>query len=254
MQLMLNPPTQVKNIYYPFSDISAPGLICTFTDRILGNTSLEHGDTADSILHRKNFLQSIGINYEDLVCARQVHGKSVKYARQADKGKGALSVDTAIAGTDAFITDKKNLPLAIFTADCLSIFIYDPFTPAIGLVHAGWRSTKEDILTKTVELMTKTFVSRPRNLCVGFGPSLRSCCYEVGDDFSDIFSFGLIKRNRDYCLDLTGINKAQALGAGIKDNNIFDSGICTSCRNQEFFSYRREADMAGRIMSVMMLV
>lgn len=228
-------------------------LISAFSDRVSGNMSLFYADTGASLNNRRDFLGSLGINYQDLVCAKQIHGSLIRYVNEEDKGKGALSYETAFVDTDAFVTDKRNLPLAVFTADCLSVFLYDPATPAIGLLHAGWRSSKEEITTKAVRLMQKEFNTKASNLFVGFGPAIRSCCYEVNKDFGDSFPYGLIKRNNLYYLDLVGINKQQLLGAGVKADNIFDPEICTSCRHDEFFSYRKGGKTCGRIISVIML-
>lgn len=215
--------------------------------------SLAYGKTDGSLKNRRDFLRELGIDYRDLVCAGQVHGSRVKFIEEKDKGKGALSADTAIPDTDAFITNRRNLPLAVFTADCLSVFIYDPRKSAIGLAHAGWRSSKENIVSKTVQLMQEKFGSLAQDLEAGFGPLIRQCCYEVGEEFNQHFNAGIIRRNSRYYLDLAGINKKQLLDSGLKEENITDPQICTACRNEEFFSFRKEGVSCGRMMSVMML-
>jgi hypothetical protein len=215
--------------------------------------SVFYSNTKDALENRRNFLQELGIDYRDLVCAQQVHGSQARYIQETDKGKGALSYDTAIPDTDALITHERNLPLAVFTADCLSVFIYDHRTPGIGLVHAGWRSTRDHIVGKTVKLMQEKFNTEVKDLSVSFGPAIGSCCYTVREDFTDFFPGDLIKRNNHYYLDLVRINKRQLLDLGVKDKNIFDSQICTSCRNEEFFSYRKEGTGCGRMMSIIML-
>lgn len=229
-----------------------PDLICTFS-RKPQNMSLAYGDTKDSLNNRKNFLSDLGIDYHHLVCARQVHGSHLRYIREDDKGKGAVSRDTALADTDALITDKRSLPLAIFTADCLPIFLYDPVRLSIGIIHAGWRSCKENIAKKTVQLMQEKFNTHPQDLSIGFGPAIRQCCYEVGEEFSHYFSDSLIKRNGRYYLDLADINKKQLLDLGVLKINIYDSKICTSCQNDEYFSFRKEGKNCGRMVSVIML-
>ena len=239
-----------KKYYQPF--IQA-GVACVFSSRHLENMSLFYGDTKNSLDNRNNFLRGLGIDYRHLVCARQVHGSRIKYVKEEDLGRGSLASADSIPDSDAFITDKKNLPLAIFTADCLSVFLYDPKVKAIGLIHAGWRSTKDAITEKTIQAMRKTFGTHPQDLYAGFGPSIRSCCYEVGSEFSNLFTHGLIRRENSYYLDLTGINREQLLNSGVKDEFIFDPGICTSCRNEDFFSFRNEGASCGRIMSVAIL-
>lgn len=194
--------------------------------------SLCYGDTAKSLNNRQNFLQGLNINYRDLVCAKQVHGNRVRYALEEDRGKGALRYEDSIADTDAFITDKKNLPLAIFTADCLSVFLYDQNRPAIGLAHAGRLSTQQEIAAKAVGLMQGRFGTDTQFLYALFGPGIKSCCYKE---------------------DLIVENKKQLLSCGLKAENIFDCGICTSCQNKEFFSFRKQGSSCGRMLSVISL-
>lgn len=241
------------NKFYQFFGSAGENLISAFSSRHYSNLSLYYGDTLNSLDNRKNFLGALGLSYLDLVCAKQVHSSRISCVKEEDRGRGSLSYDTSVPETDAFITDKKNLPLAIFTADCLSVLIYDYKTPAIGLVHAGWRSTKENITLKAIRLMQEKFNSHPDALYVGLGPSIRSCCYEVGEDLKQLFTCGVTRKDGRYYLDLTDINKKQVLDSGVKEDNIVDSGICTSCRNEEFFSYRKEGKSCGRLMSVAML-
>lgn len=229
-----------------------PDLICTFS-RKPQNMSLVDGDTKSSLENRQIFLEKLGIDYQDLVCAKQVHKGKVAYVWESERGKGALSFENALKDVDALITDKKNLPLAVFTADCLTIFLYDPVTLSIGIIHSGWRSTRENIATQTIQLMQKKFNTQAQNLYLGLGPAIRYCCYAVGEELVRHFPDYSLKQDGHYYLDLVGINKRQLLDAGVKETNVSDSGICTSCQNKEFFSYRREGKNCGRMMSVIML-
>ena len=94
-----------------------PNLISAFSSRHNENMSLCYGDTANSLVNRISFLKNLGVDYRSLTCAGQVHGTNIKVIVEEDLGKGALSHDTAIADTDALITNHPNIPLAIFTAD-----------------------------------------------------------------------------------------------------------------------------------------
>ncbi|MFH1355040.1 MAG: peptidoglycan editing factor PgeF [Candidatus Omnitrophota bacterium] len=230
-----------------------PQIIGAFSLRPYGNMSLSYGDTRDSLNSRKQFLRKLDINYQDLVCAKQVHSGHTECVNQGDRGKGAKSYQDAIDDTDALITDHKNLPLAIFTADCLSVFLFDAKTPAIGLVHAGWRSSKEQISAKALQSMQQRFNTGLSDLYIYFGPCIRECCNEVGEEFKEYFASDLISRDNRYFLDLVSLNKKQLLHAGVKEENLLDSGLCTFCRREEFFSYRRESDSSGRMVSVIML-
>lgn len=216
--------------------------------------SFAYGNTKDSLSCRQAFLDKLGIDYRDIVCAKQVHASLIACVGDSDKGKGALNYDTAIEGTDALITNKRKVPLGIFTADCLSVFLYSPRPRAIGLVHAGWRGTRDNISAKTVRTMRERFGVEPDDLYVVFGPLIRGCCYEVASQCAAAFpgEFAGI-RNKRYYLDLAGVNKRQLLDAGIGASRITDPAICTSCQNADFFSFRRERDYAGRMISVLML-
>ncbi|MFH0855365.1 MAG: peptidoglycan editing factor PgeF [Candidatus Omnitrophota bacterium] len=239
--------------YNPLEDAVGENVASAFSARAGGNMSLSYGETSSSLENRRSFLSSLGIDYKDLVCAKQVHGSRVQYVNEADKGRGALNYDTSIPDTDGFITDVRNLPLAIFTADCLSIFLYEPQRPAIGLVHAGWRSTRANIITCAVELMLDKFKANPNRLTVGFGSRIKDCCYEVSPEFVNDFSAGLVERAGSLYFDLAKANKKQLIDSGVKEENIFDSDYCTFCSNEELFSFRKEGNKSGRMLSVIML-
>jgi len=228
-------------------------LVCAFSYRQLGNMSLFYGDTRCALSNRERFLKPLDIDYRDLVCARQIHSDGIWHVTEQDKGRGALRFEDSLANTDALITDAKNLPLAIFTADCLSVFLFDPVKPAIGLVHAGWQGSREHITLKTVQHMQELFQTNPATLRLSFGPAIGACCYEVSQEFSAYFTDGLVKRNNRFYLDLLAVCEKELLGSGVRKDNLRVSSICPSCHNDKFFSYRKEGKACGRIMSVMML-
>ena len=238
--------------YNPLETVSGVSVISAFSIRASGNMSLSYGEVSRSLENRKSFLSSLSINYKDLVCAQQVHGSSVKYVNEANKGSGALDYGASIPDTDGFITDIKNLPLAIFTADCLPVFLYDPKRPAVGLIHAGWRSSKEQIIVKAISLMREKFDTHLSELMVGFGSCIRDCCYEVSAEFKDYFPDGTIERAGKQYLNLAVVNRGLLINQGIEQENIFDSAICTFC-DTDFFSYRRQGKDCGRMISVIML-
>jgi len=228
-------------------------VIAAVSNRNSGNMSLNYGDTAESLDNRKKFLGALGIEYRDLVCARQVHGSIVRYVSDSDRGRGAFTYDEAIPDTDALVTDIRNVPLAIFTADCLSVFIYDPSVCVIGVVHAGWRGTREGICIKTIKFIRERFRSYAGDLLIRFGPCIRGCCYEVSPEFNGFFPDNVSRKDNKYYFDLAAANKAQLMKAGVKEENILDGLICTSCQNNNYFSFRKEKDKSGRMISVMML-
>ncbi len=242
----------LKN-HNPLEAVSGSRLAVGYSDRASGNMSLSCGDTSKTLEDRKSFLASLGIDYKNLVCAKQAHGSNVKYVNEARKGNGALDYASSIVDTDGFVTDVKGLPLGIFTADCLSVFLYDPIKPAVGLVHAGWRSSKENIVSAALELMRARFKTNPPELYVGFGPRIRNCCYEVTSEFKGNFTTGLTERQGRLYLDLAQVNRKQLIDSGVRPEKILDPGICTACGKEDLFSFRREGKDCGRILSVIML-
>jgi YfiH family protein len=218
-----------------------------------GNMSFCYGDTAGSLKNRKKFLSVREIPWQNLVCAKQVHGDVVRVIGEGDCGRGALSYEDAFDDTDGFITDKKNIPLSIFTADCLPVFLYDPSTEAIGMIHAGWRSSQKNITAKAIALMCKVFSVDPSDLIMHMGPAIRSCCYQVGQEFTDYFPGSVASRGGQCYLDLACANRKQAHDAGVKAERITDDHHCTCCCQDDFFSFRRQGQESGRSLSVIML-
>jgi polyphenol oxidase len=133
------------------------------------------------------------------------------------------------------------------------VFIFDPRHHAIGVAHAGWKGTHKAIALKTVQRMQEKYDSRFSDLKIILGPSIRECCYQVGQEFSGHFPLHIKERGGHLYLDLIKANRDQLLQAGILQENIFDSGICTYC-NKNYFSFRRDGAKAGRMISLMMLV
>ena len=215
--------------------------------------SLSYGDAGDSLRNRAEFLRGLGIDPGDLVCCRQAHGTTVSLVKAVDKGRGAFADADAIESCDALVTAEPGVPLGIFTADCLSIFLFDPHTCVAGIVHAGWRSTRQGIAAKTVRLMRDEFGTPPDALEAGFGPAIGACCYEVKEEFRSLFPSAMVTRGSRYYLDLVRVNTEQLVKAGVCKEHIADHGGCTSCRTGEYFSYRREGASCGRMLSVIMI-
>ena len=203
---------------------------------------------------RKNAYANIKIKPGQLICPLQVHKDSIFLVDEEHGGRGAYERATAIQDTDALMTGVRALPLAILTADCLPVFILDPEKRAIAMIHAGWKGLHQKIIAKTVQKMTENFLSEPSHLVAALGPAIRSCCYEVGKEFCTYFQGDTSSRNSKYFFDLAGAAVAQLKEGGLRGSHIYDSRICTACRNDEFFSFRKEADRAGRSMSFMELL
>ncbi len=236
--------------YFSFDSFKNQDCIAAFSARRL---DLGFDNNQNIKKNRAIFLKPLKINANHLVCPRQVHGNRIFIAESKDKGRGALNRGRALPGYDGIITRQERLPLAVFTADCLSVFLFDIKNRVAAVLHAGWRGTKDNIVLSALNILKNKFSSRARDVLCALGPCIRSCCYEVGIEFKDYFPYGLANRNGRYFLDLPGVNLRQLLEAGILKKNITDSAVCTSCRNGDFFSYRNEGVNAGRMMSVIMI-
>jgi polyphenol oxidase len=178
---------------------------------------------------------------------RQVHGKKVVLANHQNDNT-APSIQEA----DGLLTNELNLPIVVRTADCLPIYLYDPKKHCIGILHAGWRSSQANIVETALELMKQCWQSDSEDIKVAFGPSIRSCCYEVGSEFGQYFPLEIVQRGKQDYLDLPKVNQRHLLKKGVSQENIFDCNICTCC-DHKYFSYRREGADVGKMLSMIML-
>ncbi len=185
--------------------------------------------------NRASFLQSIGVNPDQLVSAQLEHGNN---AVVIISSKGF----EFIPHTDALLTNQENIFLSITVADCLPIYLYDPSSSTIGIIHAGWKGLKKDIIKETITKAQKELDLDPTRTLIEIGPSIGACHFEVQQDVADQFEEylnGISKREGKTYLDLKKIAEAQLLETGINKENIEVSSICTY-DDQNYFSYRRD--------------
>lgn len=195
---------------------------------------------------QRQALSQIGIEADQVVTIRQVHGGNVLRVTKDHCYVCAEDVPEA----DAVITDDPGCVLAVRTADCVPVFLYDPVKCCIGMVHAGWKSTEQEIVCQAVALMQEAFQSRPQDVKAVFGPSIRACCYQVSQEMCHIFPQEVKQKEGKYFLDLQAVNRRQLVSRGVRDGHIFDCGICTCC-SSKYFSYRRQGEKAGRHVSLL---
>ena len=153
---------------------------------------------------------------------------------------------------DALVTDDVGVTIGVRTADCVPVLILDGRTRAVAAVHAGWRGTAAAIIKRTIEKMSQDFDTNPADIYAAIGPCIRACCYEVGPEVMKHF-VALFPEYEEtlgkWNLDLPEANRRQLLEAGVSADRVFDSGLCTSCQSESFYSYRREPDKPGRMTS-----
>jgi hypothetical protein len=196
---------------------------------------------------------AIGVQSDRVVSLNQVHGREVAVIRPA------LSPERPRA--DALVSDASDVALVVRAADCVPLLIGDSRTGAVGAVHAGWRGTAARVSVGAVEALAREFGSRPADLVVAIGPSIGACCYEVGPDLVDAFAaegherylidrWFLTARDRRMRLDIVGANRDQLILAGVREENIYATALCTAMRLDVLTSFRREKDQAGRLAGV----
>lgn len=190
---------------------------------------------------------AVGLNIENLTKPNQMHTDEVKIINKVHTTK-------ELEETDGLITNQKNIVLATTNADCILYLVYDPKNKVIANVHSGWRGTYQRIIEKTIDKMISEFGSNPEDIIICICPSIRRCCFEVDKDvkemFQEKFSFledlekfivnGYIE-NKFY-VDTVGINNCLLKNKGIKQENIYDSKICSVCNSDLVHSYRVEKE------------
>lgn len=220
-----------------------------------GGPSLD--DPANVLENFQRITESMGIDPNTIVRSWQVHKTNIRIVTKEDCGKG-LYRERDYNGIDGLITNTPGVTLVTNYADCVPLFFVDPITKAIGLSHSGWRGTVNKIGKITVEYMTKSFGSNPEDIISVIGPSICEDCFEVGEDvaveFNKAFNLKgdvnhIIKPNNKgrYQCDLWAANKAVLKEAGIKEDNIHTSGVCTSCHDELLFSHRKTQGRRGSL-------
>ncbi|MXZ61121.1 MAG: peptidoglycan editing factor PgeF [Acidobacteria bacterium] len=182
---------------------------------------------------------------------RQVHGNDVQVLRSAARP------DAPVVG-DALVTRTPGTAVAIKAADCVPVLLADPVSGAVTGAHAGWRGTLVRVVDAAVRALAAEAGAPPSRLRAVIGPAIRSCCFEVGpevvsafrEEGHDVDGFALRPRaaGRPH-LDLVRANRFQLLAAGLPEDGIEDTGLCTRCQ-PTFHSYRREGPAVGRNWSV----
>jgi len=237
-------------IIRPFIYKQFPEIICSFSTKIglerkgpyFFNLSYSVGDKKEIVdSNRKEFYNRIGLSIETVSYQKQVHESTIR----------EVNLSGLCGESDALITTKKNLGLAISSADCPAIFIYDPLQKVIAAVHSGWRGTEKQILKKTVRKLKEDFKINPTDLICYIGPSISQQNYEVSKEVADKFPSEFIKKENDsLVLNLKEANFNMLRDAGIKQSNIQVSNLCSFEYESILHSYRRDGQVSGRALGI----
>jgi polyphenol oxidase len=249
------------------------------------NLGLTDWDTSERVLdNREKFFHAIGASKMRVVALRQIHSDVVRaIARVIDSADEPSIARGAFSQGDALITRQPGVLLVVQIADCIPILLADPKRRAIAAIHSGWRGTVRRIAGKALGRMQMEFGTKPEDVVAALGPGIGQSCYEVGTEVAAEFH-AQFPYARDWFegpfdqladsdndpnwlpwltmkppghappsprvhLDLIAANRAILEAAGIPARNISPSGLCTACRSDLFFSFRKER-ITGRMMAV----
>ena len=202
------------------------------------------------------------LNVPDVAMVTQVHKAGVTVVRA---GASHHRPANDWPESDVLVSNDPNVAIAVRAADCVPILLADRVTGSVAAVHAGWRGTVARAATAALDAMRAEFGVRPENLVAAIGPSIGSCCYEVGSELVDAFAAAgheryLIDRwflapapprgsreRSPLFLDVAGANRDQLILAGMDEQQIHLSGLCTAMNLSVLTSFRAERQEAGRI-------
>ncbi len=215
-----------------FPEMERFGVTAFFSEACDGDCGLRGPGGIEAAIHaRRHVCDEADVDAARLVCVRQVHGAAVFHATADDAGRGARSWECAPGEADAIVTDVVGLPIAVLVADCVPIYLVDPVRRVVGIVHAGWRGTIDDVVGATVDAMKDTDAKDIRAL---IGPSAGPCCYDVSEELAQTFrQAGLEAHGR--LVDLWRSNRRRLDARGVRHIHIV--GLCTICSNR-FHSHR----------------
>lgn len=221
------------------------------------NISTTRGDDPEAVEENKNRIaKAIGVKPENMTFTHQTHTTNVTVVRPEDRGK-------RFPETDGMVTDVPGICLVTFYADCVPLYFVDPVKKAIGLSHSGWRGTVNKMGKVTVEKMTEVFGSAPEDIIAAIGPSICRDCYEVSEDVISVFREKFApefwdrlfyrKENGKYQLDLWAANLEVLKEAGVKEEHIAVTNVCTHCNPDLLFSHRATGEKRGNLSAFLAL-
>jgi len=219
-------------------------------------------DAAENILeNRRRFLKLFPGKWTLAGCW-QVHGAGVRVVHTVEEAKPAENQRGETVFCDVIVSNAKGVLAGVKTADCVPILIGDPVTRGFAAVHAGWRGTLATAVIGGIDQLAKEYNAKPENLRVAIGASAGPCCYEVGSEVIEAFGSKFVDGEKLFTptrpghamVDLLRANREQLISTGVKPERIHTAPICTMCRTDLFFSYRKEKSVHGKVGRLMAVV
>lgn len=218
------------------------------------NLGGSNGDLRENVIeNRKRIFNKLSKPVATLFDVWQVHSDTVVHV------KHPRPFDEEQIKADALLTNKKEVTLFMRFADCVPVFLYDPMKQVVGMVHAGWQGTVKQIVRKAIQEMLLIYDCRPKDIIAGIGPSICVHHYEIGQDVvQHVIRFlgaegvrSLVSKNGNIHFDLQHANFLQLKDAGL--TQIEQSGVCTACDVNNWFSHRAEKGKTGRMGALIAL-
>ena len=217
------------------------------------NLGFNRGDNRDFVIQNyQRVCDVLQVDLKSLVLSRQVHETNVVKVEANDAGNEIL-YNSKWESADGMYTREPNITLVTHYADCVPLLFYAPGHSIIGMTHAGWRGTAGEIVKVLIDKWINLEHIPKDAIQVVIGPSIGMCCFEVGEEVAHEFTTRFGERSfihydhltSKYHIDLWQCNKYILMKCGIKEENIFTSGICTSCHEDLFFSHRKSNGKRG---------
>lgn len=225
------------------------------------NLAFGRGDSNENVLENyRRLCAAAGFDAASMVSSAQVHRSVVRRVGRQNRGEGFARPKPA--GVDGMVTDETGVTLVTHHADCVPLYFADPVRRAIGLAHAGWRGTAARIGAETVRTLAREYGSRPEDLVCVIGPSIGPCCFEVDSPVYQIFAAMGDLAPREwiredgggkYRIDLWEANRRILMRAGVPEQNISVSGLCTRCHSDLLFSHRATGGKRGGLAAFLAL-
>lgn len=239
--------------YFQFESLILPGLIHAISTRPQDVSARADARAEERVARRRQMAADFRLDPSRLHYCVQSHQDGVIHVEH-DTQAGPKE------GFDGIVTAERGAILMNFSADCPLLLIFDPRNRVIAQVHASWRCTVTELAGKVIREMQARHGSRPGDLRAAIGPSAGPCCYEVQDDVRQA-ARGLRdtemlfpRRDGRVYFDLWAANHRQLAASGIDTVNIEIAEICTMCRNDLFYSFRREGAGCGHFALMSCLV
>ena len=224
------------------------GCFATLNLRVGGSVTDERERVRENY---RRFCSAVGADVAGVVPAKQVHEDTVRVVTAEDAGMDLFEPRSYTA--DALVTNEPGLNLMVFSADCGIFLFHDPVSRCIGAVHAGWRGTALGLPAKMIAEMARLYGAKPENIRVAMGAGIGSCCFETDRDVPEAMleAFGggvekfFVQRGEKWLVDLRGINLWNLRRAGVAQEHLDASELCTACHPELYWSHRKMGEKRG---------